>query len=171
MFVNAHQLGDIHLVQLPLSLSKACTIHALDRKRASVTARATSSSNRACKRDARNFGQPLFAMSFFTPCLQYVYWLRLDLHEVVTLTWTAHCTGCLRIGRVQTSRLNTAAAMAAGYAGLDPDHALSVATSAADAAGHMIREAFNQPKSVEHKGKVGFSYEASACRISRHNSR
>ena len=38
---------------------------------------------------------------------------------------------------------------------LDLEHALSVARTAADAAGHMISEAFSKPKSVEHKGKVG----------------
>jgi hypothetical protein len=43
----------------------------------------------------------------------------------------------------------------ASDATLDLEHALSVARTAADAAGHMISEAFSKPKSVEHKGKVG----------------
>ena len=43
---------------------------------------------------------------------------------------------------------------AAAGATLDLQHALSVATAAADAAGHMISEAFSKPKSVQHKGKV-----------------
>lgn len=47
--------------------------------------------------------------------------------------------------------------MAAAGSGLDRDHALSVATAAADAAGQMISEAFSKPKSVQHKGKVGAS--------------
>lgn len=37
---------------------------------------------------------------------------------------------------------------------MDPDEALKVALAAAKAAGELISSAFNQPKSVQHKGKV-----------------
>lgn len=45
--------------------------------------------------------------------------------------------------------------MVADGCGVDLDEALKVALAAAKAAGEMISSAFNQPKSVQHKGKVG----------------